>query len=138
MSKNTMPPAKATTLDDLDRDELLQLIRQGALFFLTERDLVWAQWQVACRRAGVLRDKASAMHDTIKSLIDAWRDAIREQDAAHAATDIKKLNRALRRREQTYAAYQDAQRQADRMYAKAEREERRADRLYARHQELQQ
>ncbi|MBI2235403.1 MAG: hypothetical protein HYU60_00335 [Magnetospirillum sp.] len=131
-------PRKPVTLDDLDRDELLQLIRGGLPrgFGYSERDLVWAQWEVACRRAHEMRELEITKGVAIIPLATDLDATIRERNAAHALGDLKEMQKAAEVFERAWAAYKAASDEKDKLYAKVERFERRADRLYKLHQEL--
>jgi len=134
-----MADRKPTTLDDLDREELLQLIRDSLKWQVvgySERDLVWAQWQVATRRALALREQAAALSDTVIPLAGEWDAAIRARDEAGVAMNMKALDKALKRCDRASAAYKAAATEQDNIYAKADRHARRAERLYALCQEL--
>lgn len=129
-----MADRKPTTLEDLDRDELLQLLRRRH-FWIRERDMVWAQWEVACARASALRDQALAMYDEIKQLRTVQQDAA--QALSQASTEDSKrwlrLSAAFRRAD---AALREAEVRQDKVFAKADRFQRREERLYQLHQEL--
>lgn len=123
---------KTPTLDDLDRDELLQLVRSHC--FLRPRDLVWAQWEVATARAQAAREEAGRMFDRI-------RPAAEELDAALIVArtvqgPIKKVEAASANLRAAIAAHETLRAAQDKIFAKAERLARRADRLYALHEEL--
>ncbi|MDA8230366.1 MAG: hypothetical protein M0006_03415 [Magnetospirillum sp.] len=129
------PPPTRVTLDDLDRDELIQLARVYPL--VDESALIWAQWRVALDRAMTARDQAFDLYGRI--VIAEGAEAV-ARDAYHGALlalrpqrTLDKAKAALRAAE---AACEALRTQRDRLYGKADRLERRADRLLARHKEL--
>lgn len=132
-----MADRKPTTLEDLDRDELLQLIRHGSgrLFLIRERDLVWAQWEVAGKRAAVLRDQHSAMYEEIKPLRAAYFAAAEALSRA-PNTDSKRILRLSKALRDAESALRAAEERQDKLWAQAGRLERREEKLYQRHSEL--
>lgn len=130
-----MADRKPITLEDLDRDELLQLLRGRLCFGIRERDIVWAQWEVACARAAAARDEALAMYEEVRPL----RAAQVEAAQALAAVSIEGHKRWLRLSKaflRADAALREAEARQDKLMAKADRFERREERLYQLHGEL--
>lgn len=113
-----MADHKETTLEDLSREELLDLIRMRA-FRLTERDLVFVQWGSAIRRA-------KAAWDAVISSFEVTRPLAEAVDLAKTAS--AKID--------ALAAYRAANEEREKAERRAERLERQADALYQRLQEL--
>lgn len=132
-----MADRKPTTLDDLDRDELLQFIRYGSgrLFLIRERDLVWAQWEVAGKRAAALRDQALAMYEEIKPL-RAAQIAAAEALSKTSITESKRYMRLSKAFREADAALKAAEERQDKLWAQAGRLDRKEERLYQLHSEL--
>jgi hypothetical protein len=128
---------RPVTLDDLDRDELLRLIRGGLLFRCSEADLIWAQWEVAGDRWqaawAAYRQASMAAHDALKALVAAniaFGDALRGLASARKLASLSRATKAAGRRViETSAAEARAK-------AKADRIRRRQDALLARHDAL--
>ena len=130
----------AVTLDDLDRDELLQLIRRHTSLLLHPADLVWARWMVACDRCEMFRKQAMELRD---QLTTAMEDLSRDQGSYYEillAPFDRKSERALRR---ARLAYEAAQKAYDRIYEEQKRLNRKGDRmskladqLYLLHEEM--
>ena len=128
-----MTTRKTITLDDLDRDELLQLVRSSGIFLIAKSDLVWAQWEVATRREKEIRDRVFAMYEANRPLLEAYMDAM----SAMSKAPVEKLKGALKQFDRANAAYKAAVAQQEKLDAKADGYRRRADRLYKIHQDLQ-
>lgn len=98
-------------LEDLTRDELLQLVLQVAPF-LRPRDLWRARWEVACAKSDAASQASVEASKHRAAAAKAW-------EAARAGT------RACARAEAAYfkarAEYVAAQQKADRTYAAQER-----------------
>jgi hypothetical protein len=127
---------RPVTLDDLDRDELLRLIRDGIILW-SEADLIWAQWRVACDRwqaawtaYGQAVKTTSEARDTAIAAGVAFGDALR---ALASARKLATLRRAHRVAEQRLIAAHAAEVRAK---AKADRIERRQQALLARHKAM--
>ena len=86
------PPSIA--LEDLDRDELLVLIRQ-AWFTIRPRDLLYARWKVAAERARA-----------------AWDDEVaageRTTAALHAYVNLPKTTETDAQRQHAWKTYEEA------------------------------
>ena len=131
----------ADLLDTLDRDELLQFIhdhlrrlqvwpRASQFLSPTERDVLGARWQVACRRATVAREKANATFADLRPLAEAvdearnaWTGAAREGPLNNAVKRMRKYDRA-------HDAYVAADAVRRKLEARADRLQLRADRLW--------
>jgi hypothetical protein len=133
---------KPTIVEDLDRDELLVLLRNScALFAIKERDLVKAQWLIAGDRERIWREQALAKSREVVALAGRL-DAAREKINAAAATftptrdgadEFAKVGGLLAR---AWSAYTSASRELDALEARAARYERRADRLWQKLEEM--
>jgi hypothetical protein len=130
-----MTDRKPVTPADLDREELLQLVRDIAL--VRETDLIWAQWQVLTSRARKLGMEAIALCTPIS-------DGIIARSAAHDAyvaammaykpvAVVARAKKALREAE---IAVEGIEAKQKRLFARERSLGRRADRLLARHKEL--
>jgi len=115
-----MADRKPLTLDDLDREELLALARECCL--VHQRDLVWARYQVASRRARAARDESDAAWDR-------WLRAADGRSKAFAAGDDRAIIKAMEAELAAEAA-------RDRAEAKVRRLEVLKEQLYKIHQEL--
>ncbi|MEW5726309.1 MAG: hypothetical protein AB1918_00645 [Pseudomonadota bacterium] len=125
---------KPVTLEDLDRDELLQLVRYNMLW--RESDLVWAQWEAACARLKPLRDRHLAMFDALAPLSRAFDDALEALRAVQMQGDYRKVAGALRRLDRARTAYDAKKAEQDKLERQIDRLDKRKDGLYALYQEL--
>jgi hypothetical protein len=137
-----MPAVKAvdTALDDLDRDELMQILRDhlgileaiptGRLFVPTQRDVGWARWQVASRRAGAASEKAFAEGRKLAPLAEAVDCSWRTWHEAVEAGRLPAADKAMRRFRRAREAYEAADAVRRRLETRADRLRRQADRLY--------
>jgi len=122
----TTAPARLPTLADLDRDELLRFAECHAFAFRA-RDLIWVQWEVACRRRHAAYEDVLALADELIRLaraVDLAQDAVRANP-----TTAKQFFAA-------HAAYEEVTAREGKLRAKADRLDRRANRLYALYQSL--
>jgi hypothetical protein len=129
------PARKPTTLEDLDRDELLRFARSRFWGWM-ERELVWAQWEVATERAQRASKAVTAFYDQLNVSAKAVDDAMRATHEGRASGEFKKWERARRNWAKLRANYLRLQDERDKLEAKVARLDRRADRLYQLHQEL--
>ncbi len=130
-----MTDRKPVTLDDLDREELLQLARDT--LFVREMDLIWAQWQVLVRRRRQVGQQAIALYTPIADAIaargaasDAYGASLR---AYKSPTIIARANKALREAELALDALEVKQK---RLFDRERSMDRRADQLLALHKEM--
>ncbi|MBE0529512.1 MAG: hypothetical protein IH626_01710 [Rhodospirillales bacterium] len=120
-------------LDTLDRDELLQLVRDlvvGWRLPPSERDVVLARWQVASRRAVAAQKRVAATWEVVRPLAEAFDVGWRAWQGAVAAGNLPAADRAMRRFSRASDAYRAADANRKKLDARAERFRRRADRLW--------
>jgi len=131
-----MADRRPVTLDDLDRDELLHLVRHIGLWrpadlVMAQRDAARDRWRVAwdeyMRLGDAAHEAAMASVAATKALVDACRDP---------AGDMKAVCRLRRAAVAASAAAGQARDREDRAKAKAERIDRRRAALRALYQEL--
>jgi len=132
----TAAPTRMITIDDLDRDELLNLLHRIGLW--RPADLVWAQWEVASHRwqaawAEYMR-LGDVAHEAVMASIAAT-DALATA-ARDPAANIKTLARLRRASIAASTVAEQARDREDRARAKANRLARRQEALYALHREL--
>ncbi|MBI3445616.1 MAG: hypothetical protein HY055_09710 [Magnetospirillum sp.] len=128
-----MTARKPTTLDDLDRDELLELIRNGfprTGYGYSERDLVSAQCDVAHSRLMAALDQVAAMNRSMIPLAVTVDETTTKILAARDKSDLPALKRALRLQDKALAAYRTKQAEEKKLDARAEKLRRRSDRLF--------
>lgn len=113
--------SKPITLDDLDRDELLALARHG---LWSQRDLVWAQYEVSSLRARTAREASYLAWDR-------WCAACIARSQAFEAGRDRAIVKAMEAEIAASAA-------KDRADSKARRLEARKDRLWKLYEELPQ
>jgi len=126
----------AVTLDDLDRDELLQLARRHILW--RPADLIWAQWEAACDRWHVAWDEYMRLGETTRKAEMASITATNALAEAcrNPACDGKTLNRLIRASDLACDAAKQARAREDRARAKADRIARRQEALLTQHKEM--
>jgi len=130
-----MADRRPVTLDDLDRDELLHLVRNLGPW--PEAALIWAQWLAACDRRRLAWDAYQQAFDAAREAFDAWLDAGQAHGAAlHALASTRTLDRLSRAYNAADRRRIDADAAQRRAKAKVDRAARREDALYARYQEL--
>ncbi|MDR3437160.1 hypothetical protein [Telmatospirillum sp.] len=130
-----MADRKPVTLDDLSREELLRFVGRQ-IFVWTEKDLVWAQCEVASAAALRAREEACALSDQLIAAAGAIDCAVAQGAEGGSERDFKAMTRALKKWNEARANYQRLQGEQDKLDAKSDRWHRRADRLYCLYQEL--
>ena len=98
-------------LQDLDRDELLQLFAERLMFPVPISDLWDARWMVLSRRAGEARER---QQQALSALVAAG-------EPLPARASIRRRLAWLKKREATRLAYERAVRTARRLDAAADR-----------------
>lgn len=132
---------KITTIDDLDRDELLQLIRgvhKRHFIGFFEKDLVWARWEVASARTVRFLDEASSLYDQISSA----RNEVLAKEKAYRAALLSAMRspRTVAKIRKAYAvacaALDEIEERQRRLHDKSDRQRRLADQLYAQYERM--
>lgn len=133
----TTTPARHLTLDDLDRDELLNLVRHTGLLW-RPADLVWAQWEVASDRWNAAWDEYRRLGAEVHEAVVASIAATNALVAAACDPDgsIKTVSRLRRAAQAASTLVDQARDREDRARAKAARLGRRREAAYALYQEL--
>jgi hypothetical protein len=122
-------------LDDLDRDELLHLMRRR---LWRQSDLVWAQWEAACDRWEAAWDEYMRLG---RATAEAYGASITATNALteacrNPARDLKALDRLSRAAAVAADVTEQARAREGRAKAKADRIDRRKERLLALHKEM--
>lgn len=118
-------------LEDLDREELLQLLRNVMpLRVRGPSEFLWVKWTVACRRADAALDAISAQSRATSDLLKPWDAADRACREALASGKYALIKKATLQLEKASAAYHAARDEEKRLEAKWDRLCRQRDRLY--------